>query len=64
MGKWARYVLCVWYVRNVHNIFFRKPEVKRPLRRPKHRWENDIDMDIREIGLGWDWILPAEDMDW
>jgi hypothetical protein len=30
-----------------------KSEGKRPLGRPKHRWENGIRMDLREIGWGW-----------
>jgi len=41
-----------------------KPEGKRPLVRPRHRWENNIRMDLRE--LGWecvDWIHLAEDRD-
>jgi hypothetical protein len=29
-----------------------KPEGKRPLRRPRHRWEDGIRMDLRKIGLG------------
>jgi hypothetical protein len=34
-----------------------KPEGKTPRGRPKHRWENNITMDLREIGLeGVDWI--------
>jgi hypothetical protein len=39
-----------------------RPEGKRPLRRPRHRWENNIRMDLREIGLkSVDWIHLAED---
>jgi hypothetical protein len=41
-----------------------KPEGKRPLRRPKHRWEENIRMDLREVG--WeivDWIHLAQDRD-
>jgi hypothetical protein len=34
-----------------------KPEQKRPLRRPRHRWEDNIRTDLREIGWGgMDWI--------
>jgi hypothetical protein len=29
-----------------------KPEGKRPLRRPRHRWEDDITMDLQEVGYG------------
>ena len=41
-----------------------KPEGKRPLGRPRHTWENNIKMDLREVG--WDpgeWIDLAEDRD-
>jgi hypothetical protein len=38
--------------RKVHKVLVGKPEGKRPLRRPRHRWEDGIRMDLREIGLG------------
>jgi hypothetical protein len=39
-------------------------EGKRPLRRPKHRWENSIKIDLREIGLtAMVWIHLAQDTD-
>jgi hypothetical protein len=34
---------------NIYNILVAKPEGKRPLGRPKHRWEDNIRMDLREI---------------
>jgi hypothetical protein len=41
-----------------------KPEVKSPLGRPRSRWLDNIEMDIREIGLGgMDWIDLAQDRD-
>jgi hypothetical protein len=41
-----------------------KPEGKRPLGRPRHRWEDGIRMNLREIGLGGvDWIRLAQDRD-
>jgi hypothetical protein len=41
-----------------------KPEGKRPLGRPRCRWEDNIRMDVREIGWGgMDWIDVAQDMD-
>jgi hypothetical protein len=47
--------------RNTYRIFVGKPEGKRPLGRPKRRWE-DIRMDLREIGRGgMDWIDLAQD---
>jgi hypothetical protein len=40
----------------------RKPEGKRPLRRPNHRWVDNIKMDLLEIGWGLvDWIGLAQD---
>jgi hypothetical protein len=41
-----------------------KPEGKRPLGRPRRRWEDGIRMDLREIGLGdMDWIRLSQDRD-
>jgi hypothetical protein len=37
-------------MRNAYSILVGKPEGKRPLRRPRHRWEDNIRMDLREIG--------------
>jgi hypothetical protein len=50
---------------HAHKILIGKPEGKRPLGRPRHRWEDNIKMDIREIGLGGvDYIHLAQDRDW
>jgi hypothetical protein len=38
--------------RNVYKVLMGKLEGKRPLERPRHRWENGIRMDLREIGCG------------
>jgi hypothetical protein len=38
--------------RNAYRILVGKPEGKRPLRRPRHRWEDNIRMDLREIVWG------------
>jgi hypothetical protein len=41
-----------------------KPEGKRPLGRPRHRWEDNIKIDLQEVGWGgMDWIDLAEDRD-
>jgi hypothetical protein len=41
-----------------------KPEGKRPLGRPRHRWEDNIRMDLQEEGFGgMDWIGLAQDRD-
>jgi hypothetical protein len=38
--------------RNVYKFLVGKPKEKRPLGRPRHRWEDGIIMDLREIGWG------------
>jgi hypothetical protein len=51
--------------RNVYRVLVGKPEGKRPLVRPKRRWEDGIKMDLREIGLGGvEWIHQAQDRDY
>jgi hypothetical protein len=46
----------------VYKVLVGKPEGKRPLGRPRHRWEDGIRMDLREIGLGGvDLILLPQD---
>jgi hypothetical protein len=48
--------------RNVYRLLVGKPEGKRPLRRPKRRWVDNIKMDLLEIGLSVvDWIGLAQD---
>jgi hypothetical protein len=48
--------------RNVYRLLVGKPEGKRPLRRPKRRWVDNIKMDLLEIGLNVvDWIGLAQD---
>jgi hypothetical protein len=50
--------------RKVYKVLVGKPEEKRPLERPRRRWENGIRMDLREIGLGGvDWIRLSQDRD-
>jgi hypothetical protein len=45
-------------------FWWENPEGKRPLGRPRHRWEDGIRMDLREIDLGGvDWIRLAQDRD-
>jgi hypothetical protein len=51
--------------RKVYKVLVGKPEGKRPLGRPRRRWEDEIIMDLRESGLGGvDWIRLAQDRDW
>jgi hypothetical protein len=50
--------------RKVYKVLEGKPEEKRPMGRPRRRWEDGIRMDLREIGLGGvDWIQLAQDRD-
>jgi hypothetical protein len=51
-------------MRNTYNILVGKPEGKKPFRISKRSWENNIRMDLREIGWeGVDWIGLAQDRD-
>jgi hypothetical protein len=53
-----------WDKRNAYRILVGKPGGKRPLGRPRHRWEDKIKIDLREIGYGgMDWIDLAQDRD-
>jgi hypothetical protein len=46
----------------VHKVLVGKPEGKRPLGRPRHRWEDNIKMDLQEVGVGrGEWIESAQD---
>jgi hypothetical protein len=55
--RWVGHMARMGEERNVYRVLMRKPEGKRPLGRPRHRWEDGIRMDLREIGWGSvDWI--------
>jgi len=50
--------------RSVYGVLVGKPEVKRPLGRLRRRWEDNIKMDLQEMGCGgMDWIELAQDRD-
>jgi hypothetical protein len=48
--RWAGYVARMEEKRNAYRILVGKPQEKRPLKRPKCRWVNNIKIDFREIG--------------
>jgi hypothetical protein len=60
--KWAGHVARMGEKRNVYRLLVEKPKGKRPLRRPKRRWIDNIKMDLLEIGLSVvDWIGLVQD---
>jgi hypothetical protein len=62
--RWAWHVARLREERNAYRILVGKPDGMRPLERPRHRWVNNIKMDLREIGWdGMDWIVLAQDRD-
>ena len=62
--RWAGHVARMGERRGVYRVFVGKPEGKRPLGRPRRRWEDNINMDLQEMGYGSvDWIELARDRD-
>ena len=62
--RWAGHVACMGEDRGVHRMLVGKPEGKRPLGRPRRRWEDNIKIDLQEVwgGRG-DWMELAQDRD-
>ena len=50
--RWAGHVARMGEGRGVHRVLVGKPDGKRPLGRPRHRWEDNIKMDLQEMGGG------------
>ena len=62
--RWAGHVARMGEGRGVYRVLVGKPEGKRPLGRPRHRWDDNIKMDLQEVGCGgMDWIEMAQDRD-
>ena len=52
---------CMGEGRSVHRVLVGKPEGKRPMGRPRCRWEDNIKMALWEVGGGGDWMELAQD---
>ena len=61
--RWAGHVARMGEGRGVHRVLVGKPEGKRPFRRPRHRWKDNIKMALWEVGGGGDWMELAQDRD-
>jgi hypothetical protein len=62
--RWAGHVARMGEGRGVYRVLVEKPEGKRPLGRPRRRWEDNVRMDHQEVGCGCeDWIGLAQDRD-
>jgi hypothetical protein len=47
--RWVEQVVHMWDMRNAYKISVGKPEEKRPFRRLRHRWEDSVEMDLRDV---------------
>jgi len=62
--RWAGHVVRMGEDRGVHRLLVGKPEGKRPLGRPRRRWEDNIKMYLQEVGGSrGDWMELAQDRD-
>jgi hypothetical protein len=60
--RWMGHVAQMGEGGGVYRVLVGKPEGKRPLERPRRRWEDNIKMDLQEVGCGgMDWIELAQD---
>ena len=62
--RWAGHVARMGDRRGLYRVLMGKPEGNRPLRRPRHRWEDNTKMDLQEVVCGvMDWIELAQNRD-
>ena len=62
--RWAGHVSRMGEDRGMHRVLVGKPEGMRPLGKPRRRWEDNIKMDLQEVGGGrGDWMELAQDRD-
>jgi hypothetical protein len=60
--RWAGHVTRMGERRGVYRVLVGKPEGRRPLGRPRCKWEDNIKMELREVGWGMDWNGLAHDV--
>ena len=62
--RWAGHVAGLRENGGLYRVLAGKPEGKRPLGRSRRRWEDNIKIDLQEVGCeGMDWIVLAQDRD-
>jgi hypothetical protein len=62
--RWAGHVACMGERRGAYRVLVGQPHGRRPLGRPRCRWEDNIKMNLQEVGWGgMDWINLAQDRD-
>jgi hypothetical protein len=62
--RWAGQVACMGDRRGSYRVLMGKSEGKRPLGRPRRRWDDNIQRDLQEVGcVGMDWIDVVQDSD-
>ena len=62
--RWAVHLVHIGEMRGVYKVVVGKPEEKRPIGRPRRRWNDNIKMDLQEVGSGgMDKIELAQDRD-
>jgi len=62
---WAERVVCMGDSRGAYRVLVGRREERRPLRRPRRKWEEDIKWNFKKYDtVGVDWIDIAEDRDW
>jgi hypothetical protein len=64
--RWVGHVVHMRKERKVFKVLVGKPKGKRPLGRPRHRWEDGIRLDLGRLAgeVGVEWIKLAQDGDW
>jgi hypothetical protein len=61
--RWAGHVAHMGEERKVYNVLVGKPEGKRQLGRPRHRWEDGIRMEIGDVWIGFSWFSIGTGID-